>query len=82
MKVHKWVQFEKEIELDIGKDDIEKAMRLIQSEVDSVALVLNGLNSFAGFLKAIPEPVFTQLNAAQRHTISEFFRDQMHRFKP
>jgi hypothetical protein len=76
MKVKKWVEFEKEI--DVGMEDILAA---IAEDPDSRRSCLRGVNNFYMFMQAVSAEVIATMTDFERVTISKFLRDQAERFE-
>jgi hypothetical protein len=77
MKIYKWVEFEKEIEVDVSLEEIVDA---IHGETDDVYLCMKGINNISRFLKAIPDEVIAEMTHPQKQSICNFLSDQSNRY--
>jgi hypothetical protein len=77
MKIYKWVEFEKEIEVDVSLEEIVEA---IHGETDNVHLCMKGINNISRFLKAIPDEVIAEMTQPQKQLICNFLSDQSNRY--
>jgi ABC-type transporter Mla subunit MlaD len=85
MKVSKWIETSQEIEIDVGADDINAALReafATPNQKDGQAHdVLRALNTVATFLNAFDTTLIDRLTFGQRLTIEKFLRNAADRFK-
>jgi hypothetical protein len=77
MKIYKWVEFEKELEVDVSLEEIVDA---ISEETDNVHLCIKGINNVVRFLKAIPDDIVAEMTDSQRQLIYNFFVEQSIRY--
>jgi hypothetical protein len=89
MKIIKWVDMSREIDIEIGLNDVravlaesfKKAGRDHTGEIVSdFAPVLLAFNQIAMFMKAVTIEQIGMLNAQQRKTIGDFLAEQAKRF--
>ena len=84
MKILHWLEYQKEIEIDLSIKD----MSILQQEaygddpVKTVQVMLNNLNSIAGFLTGITNEIINDITEKQQETISRFLKEQGMRFEP
>jgi hypothetical protein len=81
MKVTKWVEFSKEIEVEISG---EEAVAAITDDPDGVAPELHlkrAVSSFFVFLKHVPDLTIANLTPEARKTIHKGLTEQVDRFK-
>lgn len=76
MRIKKWIDIQREIEVDVCREDIYDML------VDAPAgasqdEILQAINRFAGFLRAVPLEILTD---KQKSIISGFLREQAERF--
>ena len=70
---------DQEIEVNVSMEDILTA---IKEDPGSARNVLEGVNNFAQFFKAIPDEMIEDMTGPQRKLISEFLHEQSRRFLP
>jgi len=79
MRIRKFIDIQREVELDLSPDDI--AVILDGSE-SSERAVLRGLNDFATFIKGISDDRVKNMSVTQKKAIHKFLFDQSVRFAP
>lgn len=79
MRIEKTVNIDTTVEVDVTLDDIVAAIGH-ESDLVSLGLCLNAINSIAKFLKAIPAAMIIQMTGEQRETIRKFLEEQSKRF--
>lgn len=77
MKIAKWVTVEQEIEVDVSAEDIATAL---YAENDSAHQVMQGVNNFARYCKAIKPETIEELKDTQRAVIADFLRKEADRY--
>jgi hypothetical protein len=77
MKIHKWVEFEKKIEVDVLLEEIVDA---ISEETDNVHLCMKGINNISRFLRAIPDEIIAEMTDSQKQLVCNFLSDQSNRY--
>ena len=70
---------DQEVEVSVSMEDIVAAIR---EETGSFMHVLQGINDFAQFFKAIPDEMIVGFGEAQRNLIADFLHEQSIRFTP
>jgi len=84
MRIEKWIDIQREIEIELSADDISMIYREAYSD-DPKAIqqaILSNLNGFASYLKGIPDEIISGLGEKTRNTIFTFYNEQIMRFKP
>ena len=84
MRIEKWIDIQREIEIDLSADDISMIYREHYSD-DPKSIqnaVLSNLNGFASYLKGIPDEVISDINEKTKEIIFTFLNEQTMRFKP
>lgn len=84
MRITHWLEYSEEIEIELRADDISILFRESHAEKPehAITIMLNNLNSVAGFLRGIPDEVINELSDGQRETISKFLKEEGDRFSP
>ena len=81
MKIHKLINVETEVEVNVTAEDIANAIADCD-EFDRVNIVLYGINNIGAYMKAIPDSVVAEMNDAQKQVVAKFLNDQARRFMP
>jgi hypothetical protein len=85
VKVEKWVEFAKVVEIEIGREDIAAALAASCSDAlepqSCLQTVLRALNTCAAFLGAIPEATICEMTPSQREITARFLHKQASRFE-
>jgi len=78
MKITKWITVETEVEVDVSAEDINSAL---YGETDSAHHVLEGINNFARYCKAVKSETIAEMKATQRAVIADFLRKESERYE-
>lgn len=78
MKIDKWVEFSKEIEIELSTEDI---YLILEEGADSLTVILRCLNSVAKFLKGVPDSKISEFTDGQRSMIRDFLSEQSKRWE-
>lgn len=78
MIITKHVIFEKEIEIELSKEDFESA--LTAGDVESRMDALKAVNQAAKLFSAVPDRIIEAMLTEQRRVIAKYLRDQASRF--
>lgn len=81
MKVTKWVEFEKEVEIEIGADDIRAALADLAGSPERVFQANAILNAVAQSLRGIPNDLINEMSSEARATVAAFLGEQKARFE-
>ena len=79
MKVPVWVEFEKEVEVDVTLEQITAAIAA-ECNPERLNSVCRGIGDFHRFMSAVPSSVIDEMTDEQRRIISIFFKEQVQRF--
>lgn len=84
MKIAYWLDYQKEIEIDLSHEDV--SILYCEAYSDNPKAIqeamLSNLNSFASYLKGIPDEGINELSEPLKKTISTFFSEQAKRYAP
>ena len=78
MKIKKFVQFDKEIEIDIDSEDIQT---VFDSDDNSLPHILYHMNDVATFLKGISDQKILDLGSERKKAVAAFLLSQAERYK-
>ncbi len=78
MKISKWVEFSKEVEVSISLEDVREC--LIEAADNSLPELFRILNDLGVIFKGVPDEMIAKLNPQQRETILKFLHEQQRRF--
>ena len=83
MKILHWLEYQKEIEINLSIKDMSILWQEAYTDdpVKTVQVMLNNLNSIAGFLTGITNEIINDLPEKQQETISRFLKEQGMRFE-
>jgi hypothetical protein len=81
MIIKKWIEYEKEIDINLSAEDICLLFEENEDKEHNQTIMLSNINSLAGFLKGIPDEMISGLSDGMKKTIFEFLTEQTERFK-
>lgn len=79
MRVRTWVDFSKEIDVEVSLDDLFAAAKDVP-EPQSVGELLTCINRLYGFSKRVPDGIIAMLNEKQRAVIANGLTEQAKRY--
>ncbi len=71
MRIPKWVEFSKEIEIDLTSEDIN----VILEESETLRGLLYNINTILQFLKGVPDKLIDEFNDGHRKIIINAFEE-------
>ena len=77
MKISKWIDFSREVEIEIDSEDISVVFKDGDGDYK---LLAHNINRMAVFLKAVPEETVAEMPESMKAVVAEFFREQAERF--
>jgi hypothetical protein len=80
VRITKWVEFAKEVEISISAEDVRSCF--LSAADNSLPELFRVLNDTAVILKGIPDELIGKLTYAQLKTVHKFLVEQGKRFEP
>jgi len=81
MKIIKWIEYNQEIEIEIGTDDVIVALLEGSEDCPPKQAVTRAVNNLANVFRKMPDSAIAELSGPARHTIAEFLAEQEKRFR-